>query len=76
MKIYIRKIFEHDIKKQISITKSIVSHFFENKDQFDIKGKTKGEIGVATILLSTDPRLGGDIKKIIKILNIYALAYM
>ncbi|MDD0848722.1 AAA family ATPase [Campylobacter sp. 46490-21] len=66
MKIYIRKIFEHDIKKQISITKSIVSHFFENKDQFDIKGKTKGEIGVATILLSTDPRLGGDIKKIIK----------
>lgn len=66
MKVYIRKIDYQAVNKQISILNSTVSSFFDNKEKVKIKGITSSFIGEVTILLATDPRLGGDIKQIIK----------
>lgn len=62
---YIRKLFPHDITKQISVTKIIVNEFFEHVDEFEAIGKNSGTEGKVTILHSTDPRFGGEIKKLI-----------
>lgn len=69
MKIYIRKLFAHDITHQISITREIVSDFFENgnnNQNFKFRGKNSGFEGDVSILFATDPRFGGDIKNIIE----------
>lgn len=65
MKIYIRRIDNQAINKQISILKDTVHSFFDDKSEVIIRGKSSGYSGVVTILLATDPRLGGDIKTII-----------
>lgn len=68
MNIYLKKIYKHDISHQISITKEILSNFFgvfSEKETRKISGLKSGESGNVDFLLSTDPRLGGDIKKII-----------
>ena len=65
MNIYLRKILNHDITHQISVTKEILNGFFDNKESALMKGKKSGQTGNVTFLLSTDPRFGGDIKKII-----------
>lgn len=65
MNIYLRKILNHDITHQISVTKEILNVFFDNKESAQMKGKKSGQEGNVTFLLSTDPRFGGDIKKII-----------
>lgn len=68
MKLYARRIDKQCIEKQISIKKSILKDFFdEAKDQDIVKivGVLSKYSGNVSILTSTDPRLGGDIKKII-----------
>lgn len=68
MNIYLRKIREHDITHQISITKEILNGFFcANSENYSatMKGKVSSVSGEVTFLLATDPRFGGDIKKII-----------
>lgn len=68
MKIYLRKVDNQIIIKQISITKDILEHFFDNakdQDKVNIEGKLSNYGDKASILLATDPRLGGGIKKII-----------
>lgn len=68
MNIYLRKILKHDITHQISVTKEILNGFFnvyEEKASTRVTGKKSGFTGTVTFLLSTDPRFGGDIKKII-----------
>ncbi|MGV2874850.1 AAA family ATPase [Macrococcus capreoli] len=62
---YIRKLFPHDINKQISITKKIQNDFFGNAEVFEVIGMRSGKNGKITILSATDPRFGGDIKKIL-----------
>lgn len=68
MNIYLRKILEHDITHQISVTKEVLNGFFgvfDDRDSVVMHGKKSGQIGTVIFLLATDPRFGGDIKQII-----------
>ena len=67
MKIYVRKLLSHDITHEISVTTSIVNEFFDGQTAFNIVGKKSNQIGVATINSATDPRFGGDFKKILRV---------
>lgn len=54
---------------QISITKDVLNDFFgvnSDKQSVTMKGKKSNYKGDVTFLLATDPRLGGDIKNIIR----------
>ena len=66
MNIYVRRVDNQCINKQISILKETVKNFFEDKERVFVIGNKSNYSGTVTILLATDPRLGGDIKKIIK----------
>lgn len=66
MKIYVRKLLNHDITHEISVTTSIVNEFFDGQKSFGIVGKKSNKNGVATINSATDPRFGGDFKKILR----------
>ncbi len=68
MKVYLRKIDNQCINKQISITRGILEHFFDNannQDEVDMKGILSDYNDKVSILLATDPRFGGGIKRII-----------
>ncbi len=68
MKVYLRKVDNQCINKQISITRDILEHFFDNannQDEVDMRGILSNYNDKVSILLATDPRLGGGIKKII-----------
>ncbi len=68
MKVYLRKVDNQCINKQISITKGVLEHFFDNasdQDEVDMRGILSNYNDKVSILLATDPRLGGGIKKII-----------
>ena len=65
MMIYLRKVFAHDTTHEISITKNIVSNFFNNMDVFKIIGKKSSKQAEVTINNATDYRLGNEIKKLI-----------
>ncbi len=70
MKVYLRKVDNQCINnKQISITRGILEHFFDNannQDEVDMKGILSDYSDKVSILLATDPRLGGGIKRIIR----------
>lgn len=68
MKAYIRKIDAQCISHQISITREVVSTFFDNiadNTSIDFEGATSKKIKKVTILYATDPRFGGGIKQLI-----------
>ncbi len=69
MKVYLRKVDKQCINnKRISITKGVLEHFFDNannQDEVDMRGILSNYNDKVSILLATDPRLGGGIKKII-----------
>ncbi len=69
MKVYLRKVDNQCINnKRISITKGILKHFFDNannQDEVDMKGILSNYNDKVSILLATDPRFGGGIKRII-----------
>ncbi|STR19399.1 5-methylcytosine-specific restriction enzyme B [Helicobacter pylori] len=69
MKVYLRKIDNQIINnKRISIKKGILEHFFDNannQDEVDVSGILSNYNDKVSILLATDPRLGGGIKRII-----------
>ncbi|GAA8723356.1 hypothetical protein oki386_03570 [Helicobacter pylori] len=68
MKVYLRKVDNQCINKQISITKGVLEHFFDNasdQDEVDMRGILSNYNDKVSILLATDSRLGGGIKKII-----------
>ncbi len=68
MKVYLRKVDNQCINKQISIARGILEHFFDNannQDEVDMKGILSDYNDKVSILLATDPRLGGGIKRII-----------
>ncbi|GAA8788284.1 hypothetical protein oki779_02620 [Helicobacter pylori] len=66
----VRKVDKQCINnKRISITKGILKHFFDNannQDEVDMKGILSNYNDKVSILLATDPRFGGGIKRIIK----------
>lgn len=70
MKVYLRKVDNQCINnKRISITKGILKHFFDNannQDEVDMKGILSDYNDKVSILLSTDPRFGGGIYRIIR----------
>lgn len=66
MKIYVRKILNHDITHEVSVTTSIVREFFDGKTSFYMIGKKSNEKGVITINSATDPRFGGDFKQLLR----------
>ncbi len=69
MKVYLRKVDNQCINKQISITRGILEHFFDNannQDEVNIRGILSGYEDKVSILLATDPRLGGGIYRIIR----------
>ncbi|GAA9870979.1 hypothetical protein VN0651_02710 [Helicobacter pylori] len=68
MKVYLRKVDNQCINKQISITKGVLEHFFDNasnQDEVDMRGVLSNYNDKVSTLLATDPRLGGGIKRII-----------
>ncbi|MEG1495264.1 MAG: AAA family ATPase, partial [Bacilli bacterium] len=66
MKIYIRKILNHDITHEINLKTNIVNDFFDGASSFIVIGKKSNYKGTVTINAITDPRFGGDIRNIIK----------
>lgn len=65
MRIYVRKIFPHDITHEISITTDIVKNFFDDQTSLTFVGKTSAHRGTVTINSAKDPRFGGDIRTLI-----------
>lgn len=67
MKIYIRKLFNHDITHEVSVTKDIVSSFFDGKvsDIFFTNALSNKKYRVS-INSATDPRFGGDFKSLLQ----------
>ncbi|GAA8365591.1 hypothetical protein HpNP2_08710 [Helicobacter pylori] len=70
MKVYLRKIDNQCINnRRISITRGVLEHFFDNasnQDEVDMRGILSNYNDKVSILLSTDPRLGGGIYRIIR----------
>ncbi len=69
MKVYLRKVDNQCSNRRISITKGILKHFFDNannQDEVDMKGILSNYNDKVSILLATDPRLGGGIYRIIR----------
>ncbi|WRC75974.1 McrB family protein [Helicobacter pylori] len=70
MKVYLRKIDNQCINnRRISITKGVLEHFFDNannQDEVDMKGILSNHNDKVSILLATEPRLGGGIYRIIR----------
>ncbi|MGT0084626.1 McrB family protein [Helicobacter pylori] len=70
MRVYLRKVDNQCINnKRISITKGILKHFFDNannQDEVDMKGILSNHNDKVSILLTTDPRFGGGIYRIIR----------
>ncbi|WRC68962.1 McrB family protein [Helicobacter pylori] len=70
MKVYLRKVDNQCINnRRISITKGILKHFFDNasnQDEVDMRGILSNYNDKVSILLTTDPRLGGGIYRVIR----------
>ncbi len=69
MKVYIRKIDNQCIEKQMSYTKEILREFLDNQEDHSTitcVGKTSGEQAQVALLLATDPRFDNSIQKILR----------
>ena len=66
MKVYVRKMFPHDITHEVSVRTDIVEDFFANNTRGMIfVGKRSEFEGIVTINSATDPRFGGDFKSLL-----------
>ena len=68
MKIYIRRIDDHCIKKQISYSTEILKDFLDDKKDQDVilcEGKNSHRQEKVKLLLATDPRFSNEIKTIL-----------
>ncbi len=66
MKVYVRKLFPHDITHEVSVRTEIVEVFFNGKTSgMTFVGKKSGSRGEVTINSATDPRFGGAFKSIL-----------
>jgi len=66
MKIYVRKMFPHDITHEVSVRTDIVEEFFDGKARGMIFiGKRSSIEGEVTINSATDPRFGGEFKSLL-----------
>lgn len=67
MKLYLRKVFPHDITHEVSVKTAIVEEYFANNTEFNCIGIKSKEKGIIKIHSSTDPRFGGDMKKLLSL---------
>lgn len=66
MRVYVRKIFPHDVTHEVSVRTDIVQDFFGGKSRgMTFIGKRSGFEGEVTINSATDPRFGGSFKSIL-----------
>ena len=66
MRVYVRKLFPHDITHEVSVRTDIVEGFFNDERRGMIfKGKKSEREGIVTINDATDPRFGGDFKSLL-----------
>ncbi len=66
MKVYVRKMFPHDITHEVSVRTDIVQDFFSGKTRGMVfVGKRSGFEGEVTINDATDPRFGGEFKSLL-----------
>jgi len=68
MRIYLRKVFNHDVTHEVSVRSDVVSEFFEGKVkrlQFYKKDNHFSSYNV-DINSATDPRFGGDFKTLLR----------
>lgn len=65
MKMYIRKVFPHDVTHEVSINAEIMHDFFNDQIEFQIEGVNSGEIKDVTINNATDRRFGGQFKQLL-----------
>ena len=69
MKVYLRKMFNHDITHEVSVTETIISKFFEGERDnlvFVREGHENGTRFPVLINKSKDARFGGQFKSIYK----------
>jgi hypothetical protein len=69
MKVYLRKMFSHDITHEVSVTETIISKFFEGERDnlvFVREGHEKGTKYPVLINKSKDARFGGQFKSVFK----------
>lgn len=67
MKVYLRKLFKHDITHEVSVTEAIIEEFFDNKRNdlvFVRDGQENGTQYKVCINKSRDARFGGEFKAI------------
>ncbi len=68
MRIYLRKVFNHDVTHEVSVRSDVVSEFFEgqvNRLLFRKKDNSFSSYNV-DINSATDPRFGGDFKTLLR----------
>lgn len=73
MKVYLRKLFKHDITHEVSVSKNIITLFFDGKVNgltFVKEGRNEGHEYNVTINSATDPRFGGEFKAIYREQNV------
>ena len=65
MRLYIRKVFHHDVTHEVSVTRDIVDNYFESQNSMLFTGVKSHMSGTVTINNATDPRFGGAYKSIL-----------
>lgn len=65
MRIYVRKVFPHDITHEVSLTTEMVNDFFEKRTILTFIGENSKKVYNVTINNVTDPRFGGDFKSLL-----------
>lgn len=66
MKIYVRKVFPHDVTHEVSVTTDIVKEYFDSAASMSFEGINSRQKGTVTINNATDPRFGGSYKTILQ----------
>lgn len=67
-RIYITKLTDRDLKKQIPTNKDAINHFFgvkKDKEERKFKGVESKKVYDVSILLATDPRFNNDLRKLL-----------
>ena len=70
MRVYIRKIMEHDMTHEVSITQYVYHAFFEGKGFVSFQIKGEGYMYNVTFNDATDLRFGADFKMMCRILDV------
>lgn len=65
MKVYVRKVYRHDITHEVNITKEVFVSFFEENRNITILGRSSNFKAEVNVNSATDLRVGGDFKTLL-----------